>query len=97
MTLYPSLDDSTCRTAAETIGRSIAGASCQDCRHLPSEHLFLLGPVRLCMDAGCACGRRALMALARRLVPFLPAAVAFGYLAYHLDRWAAMGFLVSGR
>lgn len=68
---------------------------CVGCLHRPSEHLFLMGPVRLCLDAGCSCGRRALMAMARRLVPFLPAAFAFGYLAYHLARWAATGFLVS--
>lgn len=69
---------------------------CAGCRHPDAEHLFDLGSFKLCLEIGCSCGRRALAGLGWALLPWLPTAAAAIYLAYHLHRWKAVGFLVVG-
>lgn len=79
------------REAAEVIRLSVV---CRVCPCGVSEHLLLLGPFRFCMEADCTCGRRALMAFFRSLMPLWPVFIALGYLGYHLACWAALGFMV---
>lgn len=73
---------------------ALVGAACATCRHYGAEHLFSLGPVKLCMSAGCACGRRALMALWRTLRPFWAILAAGAYFGAHAALWALQGFPV---
>lgn len=80
----------------DTQGIQHAYLPCAGCTHRPSEHLFLLGPLRLCMEGGCSCGRRALAAAAHALAPYLAILAAAAYMAWHLYRWAGAGFRVVG-
>lgn len=70
------------------------GVACGTCRHYSGEHLIYLGPLKLCLESGCVCGRRSLAALGRTLRPWWLTIIALGYLAYHLERWRAVGYRI---
>ena len=74
---------------------ALVGAPCATCRHYGVEHLIDLGPFKFCLGLGCACGRRALRALARTLRPFWAIFLAGAYFAAHLAFWAFQGFPVA--
>jgi hypothetical protein len=68
--------------------------ACARCDHWTADHLVSWGPLQLCLEDGCACGRRALGRSALAMAPWLPVLAAGVYLAYHLVLWASRGFLV---
>lgn len=63
--------------------QAMLGDPCPDCRHYGVEHLLYLGALKLCMTAGCACGRRLLIRLARAVAPWCPVLAVWAYLAWH--------------
>lgn len=67
---------------------------CPDCGDLPGNHLVYLGPLKLCMESGCSCGRNALARFALASAPWGVVLAAWAYLTFHLTLWAAKGFLV---
>lgn len=72
------------------------GAACGHCPHGGAEHLVALGALRLCLEDGCACGRKSLVQLVWGFLPWVPTAGAFVYLAWHLRIWSELGFRVVG-
>lgn len=56
---------------------------CPCCDHYGVEHLIYLGALTICMSAGCACGRRSLLRLARAVAPWSAVLGTWAYMAWH--------------
>lgn len=67
---------------------------CLACGHITGDHMFYLGPVKFCMAYGCACGRRSLARFTLSSAPWWPVLAAAALLAFHLTKWAFLGFRV---